>query len=165
MGQLDNLGRDGRGNSTRPAIELDDTLDIRLHLGLGENAARPDRHFVAQLFLFQSRISLKHHLIDDRVLDDGDGEVSTEEVQLHIGKQIGSEERLQGQVDLLRISDITRLKWQVRQDRRLLNPLISGHDYALHNTVLRSRLGLSHVGRDHCTRPQQEGETGGERGV
>ena len=86
--ELNDLWRDGRRNSTRSPVELDDTLDIRLHLGLGENATRADRHLIAQLLLFQARVSLEYDLVNDRVLDDGDGEIAPKEAKFYIGKQV-----------------------------------------------------------------------------
>ncbi len=49
--QLDHLGRHGRRNAARAAIQLDDALDVGLHLGAGEDAARAHGHLVASACL------------------------------------------------------------------------------------------------------------------
>jgi len=161
--QLDHLGRHRRRDPARAAIELDNTLDVGLHLCAGEDAARTDLHLVLQLVFLEGRVPLEDHLVDDRVLDDLDDQIAGQQLDLHVGEQVGPRQGLQRQVETLGIDALTGLDGQVGQHRPLLDPFIALHDDALDHAALG--LGDRRLRRDQRGGSEKQRSDGGERGA
>jgi hypothetical protein len=162
--QFDHLGRHGRRDAARTAIEFDDALDVGLNLGAGEDAARTDLHLVLQLVFLERRVPLEDHLVDDRVLDDLDDQVAALQLDLHVGEQIGAGQGLQRQVEALRVDRLARLDRQVGQHGPLLDPLVALHHDALDHA---RALGLGERGlrRGQRRGTEEKRNAGGERGA
>ena len=162
--QVDDLRRDGCRDPARTPVELDDAGDVGLDLGLGEDAARAHLHLVLQLVFLEVRIALEQHLIDDRILDKLDHQISALQVDLHVGEQLGARQGLQRQVDLGRIDRVADLDRQVRDDRVLLDPLIAlDDDSPDHAALLRLRVGG--LGRDKHGPAHKQSKAGYKRGA
>ena len=97
---LDDLRIDAGGEFAVAAIELDDALDVGLHLGAGEDAARLDLHFLGEVLVGNLVVALEHHLIDDGIFDHPDRQRAVVEIDLHVGEQAGGEQRLQRLIDI-----------------------------------------------------------------
>ncbi len=126
--QLDDLGRDGRRDPPRAAVELDDLLGVLLDPSAGEDAARAHGHLVAQLVFLEGVVPLEHHLVDDRVFGDANDQVVALHLHRFIGEQIGAVQRLDRQVELGGVHRVARLDRQVRQDGRGFDALVALHD-------------------------------------
>ncbi len=100
--QLDDLGNDRRRKTPRPAVNLEDALNVGLHLGAREDYARSELLFLLQIFGLLLSVALIDHAIDDRVFHHGHVEDWPFLLNRHVGEQPGREERLQRLVDARR---------------------------------------------------------------
>ena len=92
---LDDLRIDSCREFAVAAIELDDALNVGLHLGARKDRARLELNFLLQILVGDLAVTLEHDLVDDRVLDDMDGQRRAVPIDLHVGEQTGREQRLQ----------------------------------------------------------------------
>ena len=143
--ELDDLGRDGRRDAARQAVQLDDLADVFLDPGAGVDATRLQRDFLAQLVLADRAVPLEHHLVDDRVLDDLNHKVAVRlDAQLDVGEQLGAGQGADGDVQYSRVDRIARLDRQIGEDRGLVDTLVAAHEDATDRDPLvlhRRRLG------------------------
>ena len=115
--QLDDLRFDARGESTLTAIDVEDTLHVRLHLGAGENRARLQLHLALEARLLDLAVTLKCDAINDRILDHRDDQSRAGAIDAHIAEEPRREQRLQGLVDLCRIVGVADGNGQIGANR------------------------------------------------
>jgi hypothetical protein len=160
--QLDHLRGHRGADPARAAVELDDPLDVGLHLGLGEDAARANGHLVAQLVFLHRGIPLEDDLVDDRVLDHLHHQFRALQLDLHVGEQLGAGQGLQRQVEARGVDRVADLDRQVAEHGALLDPLVALHgDRADHAALLRLRIDLRGRHEGRCAEHQRE--AGSER--
>ncbi len=131
LGTLDDLRVDGGAELAVAAIDLDDALDVGLHLRAREHHARLQLHFLLEVLGRDLAVTLVVDLVDDRALDDVDDERGLRRVpvQPHVRKQPRSEQRLQGAVGGGRRIRIAFAKGDIGEHRRGLDALRSlDHD-------------------------------------
>ena len=140
---LDDLGIDPRGEFAVAAIELDDALDIGLHLGAGEHGARLDLDFLGEVLVADLAVALEHHLVDDGILRDPDGQGAVGEAGGDVGEQAGGIERLHRRVGGGGIEIVAFADGDVGQHGARLDALVAGHHDVLDHALgrLRRRIG------------------------
>ena len=132
----------GRELAVAP-IDFDDALDVGLHLGAGEHGARLDLDFLGQVLVRDLGIALEHHLVDDRVLGDADGQGTGGAVEagLDVAEQAGGRQRLQRRVGVGRGEIVPLAHADIGQHRAGLHALGAAH----HDMLDHTGLGLGHA--------------------
>ena len=123
----DDLGRKPAGL----AVELHHALDIGLHTGSGEHAARGYLYLFANFVFLQRLAAFDHDAVDDGVFHKGDDELVPDAIKTGIGEQACGEQGFQRQVDPVGIKGRARLDEEVGQDRPVFDPLVSIDDDGL----------------------------------
>ena len=102
MRPLDDLRIDARSEFSIAAVKFDDSLHVRLDLGAREDGARPDLDFLGEILVADLRVTLEHHLVDDGVFGDADGQRAGAglEAGLDVGEKPGGGQRLQRLVNV-----------------------------------------------------------------
>lgn len=121
--ERDDLGIDrGREAGIAP-VEVEDALDVALHLRSRVDDARPKLDFLLQGLVVELVVPLERDPVDDRVLDHADDECVALAPQRHIGEETGREEGLERAVDPLGVVGIAGLDREIRADGLRLDPL------------------------------------------
>ena len=159
MRQLDNLRVHLNGKAARPAVDLQNALDVCLNTRAREQSAWLELDFICNSIIVDRPVALEHNPVDDRILTHKDNQRGAFDRHADIGKQVGGKQGLDRQVDQPRICNVTGADQHVGQDRVRLDALITfnknlqdtGWPLLFLNALIVQfrRIGLSRLGMGH----------------
>src|SRR6185437_7906696 len=121
--ERDDLGIDGSGEAAVAAVEVEDALDVALHLGARIDDTRLELHLGVERLIAELVVTLERDAVDDRILDHPHDECVTVAAQRDVREKPGGEQALQRAVDAVRVKRVARLDQHVGTYRLRLNAL------------------------------------------
>ena len=110
------LGGDDRRDPALLLVEVADTLHVGIGARGGIDAADLQLHHIFELRRVDGLVTLVGHLIDGRVLDDGDEHAVPAPVDAHVAEITGGHERTHGPITRRLIEPLPRRQLQHRGD-------------------------------------------------
>ena len=121
VGLLDDFGRHMHVVAARAAIDLGDTLGVRLHHGTGEGAACLGLDFSRQLLVLDLLVALEGNAVDHGIFDHHDNDPAAVAVDLHVLEQTGLDQGLQAVVNPAGVKLAVRAGLEVGANRLRLD--------------------------------------------
>ncbi len=137
--ELDDLGLDPRREAALPAIQFENSLDVRADRRAGEDLTRGKLDLGQDLVVLEPLVPLEDDAVDDRILADLDDEVAgARPGDRHVREQLGRVEILERLVERPGGVGLARGEIGIGADRLRLEPLVAAHRDRADRTRRRS---------------------------